>query len=81
MPLVDPADLLADWLGEVLFLFEVGHLLPFGFSVTRRDGGIRGEPFDPARHEPSHEIKAVTRHLLDVRHAGDGWIATVVVDV
>ncbi|MBI3982775.1 MAG: archease [Gemmatimonadetes bacterium] len=51
---------------------------PEGPSVA---GRVRGEPFDPRRHDAQPEIKAVTRHALSVRQTGGQWIATVVFDV
>jgi SHS2 domain-containing protein len=44
-------------------------------------GSVRGEPFDPARHEAQPEVKAVTRHELSVRPLGKQWVAEVVFDV
>ena len=40
-----------------------------------------GEPMDPARHEPAHEVKAITYHDLKVEQTADGWLAEVIVDI
>jgi SHS2 domain-containing protein len=40
-----------------------------------------GEPLDPARHLLNVDIKAVTFHRFGVVQSGDGWEATVVLDI
>jgi SHS2 domain-containing protein len=85
-----PADeldyLLLDWLKALLFHFEVEQMLFARFEVkVDADAGLDaeawGEPFDPARHELSHEVKAITYHDLKVDKIPDGWLAEVIVDI
>jgi SHS2 domain-containing protein len=45
------------------------------------DAVLEGEPIDPARHELTGDVKAVTVHRLRVERIGSGWRATVVLDV
>ena len=77
--------LLFDWLRELLFRFDVEHLLLCTFDVRVSETGLRvsarGEPLDPARHVLSHEVKAITYHGLRVEREGDGWVAEVIVDI
>ncbi|MHB1425588.1 MAG: archease [Gemmataceae bacterium] len=77
--------LLFDWLKELLYHFEVAHLLLARFSVQVGADGLQGsawgEPFDPSRHELSHEVKAITYHGLRVEKMPDGWLAEVIVDI
>jgi SHS2 domain-containing protein len=77
--------LLFDWLKELLYRFEVEHLLLTRFEVTvgadGLEGSARGEPFDPERHELAHEVKAITYHGLRVEETPDGWLAEVIVDI
>jgi SHS2 domain-containing protein len=77
--------LLFDWLKELLYRFESEHFLPARFEVRLRDDGLSatvwGEPFDPARHTLSHEVKAITYHGLTVEPTADGWLAEVIVDI
>lgn len=77
--------LLFDWLNELLYLFESERFLGSRFDVQVRDTGldavIRGEVFDPQRHEPDHEVKAITYHGLSLEPADDGWQAEVIVDI
>jgi SHS2 domain-containing protein len=74
-----------DWLNELLYRFEIDHLLLAEFDVTLDEGGLRaiarGEPVDPDRHHLAHEIKAITYHQLEVKHVPDGWQARVIVDI
>ena len=77
--------LLFDWLKELLYRFEVEHLLLSRFSATiggaALHGSAWGEPFDPGRHELAHEVKAITYHGLRVEQTPDGWLAEVIVDI
>ncbi|MSR51990.1 MAG: archease [Gemmataceae bacterium] len=77
--------LLFDWLRELLYRFEVDHLLLSKFQVEVSDFGLRarawGEPIDPGRHVLSHEVKAITYHTLRVECIGNEWIAEVIVDI
>ncbi len=77
--------LLFDWLKELLYRFEVDHLLFALFSATVAADGLQGsawgEPFDPQRHELAHEVKAITYHGLRVEQTPDGWLAEVIVDI
>lgn len=45
------------------------------------DASAEGERIDPARHQLSGDVKAVTLHRLKVMHTPCGWEATVVLDV
>ncbi|MDB5313464.1 MAG: archease [Gemmataceae bacterium] len=77
--------LLFDWLKELLYRSDADHLLFGKFEVRVRDDGLTGsawgEPFDPARHVLSHEVKAITYHGLVVERTDDGWLAEVIVDI
>lgn len=77
--------LLFDWLKELLYRFDAEHLLFRRFEVHVSDAGLTGtawgEPFDPARHALSHEVKAITYHGLKVEQTPEGWLAEVIVDI
>jgi SHS2 domain-containing protein len=55
--------------------------------IDETDGEVRlqavmaGETIDPGRHELMSDLKAVTWHRFSLRRAGEGWEATVVIDV
>jgi SHS2 domain-containing protein len=77
--------LLFDWLKELLYHFDTEHLLFSRFEVSVGADGLHGsawgEPFDPARHELAHEVKAITYHGLRIEETADGWLAEVIVDI
>jgi SHS2 domain-containing protein len=81
----DRADLLFDWLDELLWTFESRRLLLRRFDVEAGSGEARatafGERFDPSRHHLLHEVKAVTYHQLAVRDTAAGLEATVILDI
>ena len=77
--------LLFDWLKALLNLFEDEQMLFCRFDLAVRDDGLTaviwGEPYDPARHALSHEVKAITYHELKVIETPDGWLAEAIVDI
>ena len=78
-------DLMVEWLGELLYLFETEGLLFREAEVDlpdldRRPPGAasreavltataRGEPYDPERHPIKVLVKGITYHQLEVRGA------------
>lgn len=82
-------DLLQTWLNELIYRCETKHRLYRTFDVRVAEDGrsvraeIAGEPIDRDRHELDHEVKAVTRHGLDLRRDGDGdgWVAEMILDI
>jgi SHS2 domain-containing protein len=81
------ADLLVDWLNELIFRSETTHRLYGRYTVRVSDDGlclaaeIAGEPIDRDRHELDHEVKAVTHHGLTLNRADGGWVAEVILDI
>jgi SHS2 domain-containing protein len=74
----DPTARLIHFLQDVLYLFDVERFVPARATAA----GVTGEPFDPARHEPRPEVKAVTFHGAIVRPDADGVLrVTIVFDV
>ena len=78
--------LLLAWLQELLFWFSTDRFLAAACRLdevtpTTLRGAVEGERFDPARHAQGREVKAITRHLLDVRQIESGWKGQVVVDI
>jgi len=80
-------ELLVVWLQELLYRFEMEHLVPLEFTfaeagparVRARVGFGR---FDPKRHRAGTEVKAVTYHELAVREEpGGAWSARMILDV
>ena len=82
----DEQSMAVDFLGRLLSFMQTDRFCVHEVSVivaspTHLEAVIRGEPFDPLRHEPGAEIKAVTYHMLDVsRHEGR-WQGRVLLDL
>jgi SHS2 domain-containing protein len=78
-------ELLRDWLAELLYTFNVRRLVFSQFDVALGVHGltatVRGEPFDPERHEGGVEVKAITWHGLRLEQTADGWLGEVIVDI
>jgi SHS2 domain-containing protein len=82
----DNEALLFDWLAEILAVADAEGLAPRRAEVTQvgdgeAQGVVYGEKFDKARHRAGTYIKAVTYHQLSVKKTGEGWKATVYLDV
>lgn len=81
------AELLAAWLNELIFRCETRHRLYTRFDVIVNEDAmnlvatIGGEPIDRGRHILDHEVKAVTRHALNVERDGNGWVAELILDI
>ncbi len=77
----EPALLLVDWLGELVFLAEVERFVPEHLAaVDLLDGRLRATV---AGHcgQPRHVVKAVTLSRLDLDRDGETWHGRVVLDV
>ena len=77
----DQATLLAEWLGELVYLAETQGLVPervagFDLEGTRLRATVEGR-----LGQPPHLVKAVTYHGLELVREGEGWRARVVLDV
>jgi SHS2 domain-containing protein len=82
----DREALLVDWLNHLLYLFDIDGFLGRDFQVLsltpeRMEAKVWGEKFDPGRHPGKTAVKAATFHQLSIVPVGDGWQATVVLDL
>jgi SHS2 domain-containing protein len=83
------ADLLVEWLSDLLAQKELTGLVFSGFEVEigsnegrcLLDGVALGERLDPDRHRAKIEVKGISYLGLDVRRYAAGWTAQFVVDV
>jgi SHS2 domain-containing protein len=81
--------LLVDWLGELLYAFEVEELLFRRAEVEITEGGgevrlqavAHGEPRDEARHPIKVLIKGITYHGLEVARRDGVYRGRVVFDI
>ena len=68
---IDQEALLVDWLNELLYLFDVKHIIFKRFEITalsqnRLQARIYGEKVDKSRHQLKTGIKAATYHMLKI---------------
>lgn len=81
--------LLFDFLNELVYLKDARLLLLRVTGVTivrqgdrwRLEARAAGETLDPERHETRVDVKAVTLHRFALERTGEGWQATVVLDI
>lgn len=81
----DDAELLVNWLSELLFLFECRQFLAAGFILEFEQGALHarvsGETFDAQRHPVQREVKAITHHQVLAEQSAAGWHARVYLDL
>ncbi len=82
----DREGLLVRWLTELLYYLDAEEMLFRRFemgevSETRLRARGFGERIDRGRHRLHFGVKAVTRHLLEVRQEDGGYRATVLFDI
>ena len=77
----DRGTLLADWLGELVFLAETRAFLPERVAaLVFEDGGLRAT-IEGRSASALFFVKAVTYHRLELGGADGRWRARVVLDV
>ena len=85
----DLDDLMVEWLGELVYRFDVDGLLfaRAEVEIEEREGRLRltatarGESYDEERHPLKVEVKGVTYHDLVVEEREGGWQGRVVFDI
>jgi SHS2 domain-containing protein len=77
----DAPALLAEWLGELIYLAETQDFVPDGVFALELDEQELNARIIGRIDEPSHLVKSVTYHDLELKNEGQGWIARVVLDV
>lgn len=78
--------LLVRWLTEMLYYLDAQQLLFRRFEIQElTETALRarafGETIDRERHRLHFGVKAVTRHLLEIRPENSGFRATVLFDI
>jgi len=86
IPGTDAADLMVNWLRELLFLFNaeqqiVKDITMTTISPTNLNAVIETIAYNPKDHEILREIKAVTYHRIAVEKQGAEWRASVYFDL
>jgi SHS2 domain-containing protein len=77
----DRATLLARWLEELAYRAEVDELVADQLERLVLDGAKLAATVRARRGAPPHLVKGVTYHRLSFEASGDGYGATVVLDV
>ncbi len=82
----DRDSLLVEWLNELIYLFDVEHILFNRFdikSLTRNQlkAICYGETFDPMKHKIKVGVKAATYHMLKLDKNGGGYKAQIIFDI
>jgi SHS2 domain-containing protein len=82
----DLADLMVNWLRELLYLWNGNERLVKTIRIRSVDetavsADIGLETYQPGRHQIQHEIKAVTYHQIRVEPIPSGYAAAVIFDV
>ncbi len=71
-------ELMANWMRELLYLFQGSGYILKEFEIREMKGPtvraeVRGEKFDPDRHEIQREIRSVVAHQCRMGKTGDQW--------
>lgn len=86
----DREALLYDWLDLLLYLHGAEGLIASKFEVEKLfekndeyqlKARVWGEEFDPERHEPGTEVKAMTYHMMEINCGPEKSSVQVVVDI
>ena len=77
----DDATLLAEWLGELVFLAETEDFVPEQLTRFELSDGRLTALVSGRRGRPAHLVKAVTYHGLELGSSKGVWKAKVVLDV
>ena len=81
--------LLFEWITTLLVEFDTKGMVysKFRVSIEKGDGVYRlrakayGEAFDPERHPPKVEVKAMTYSLMEIKQENGGYRIRYVVDI
>ncbi len=78
--------LLVEWLNELIYLFDVEHLLLCRFDIkaisdTQLTATCYGETIDILKHRIKTGVKAATYHMLQIERDGHGYKAQVIFDI
>jgi len=82
----DRDSLLVEWLNELIYFFDVKHILFNRFdieSLTHNElkATCYGEGFDPMKHKIKTGVKAATYHMLKLDKSDDGCKAQIILDI
>jgi len=81
-------NLLYDFLSEILFLKDSEYMVFRKVKVQIKEGKpnklkavLEGDIINPEKQHLENDIKAVTKHLFELKKEKNRWKATIVVDI
>jgi SHS2 domain-containing protein len=82
----DRDSLLVEWLNELIYLFDVKHILFNRFDIeslthNQLKATCYGEGFDSIKHKIKTGVKAATYHMLKLEKDGDGYKSQIIFDI
>ena len=82
----DREQLLVKFLSEILYLFDGEGFVVKRAQIVQMDdrsltANLRGERFDPNKHNIKLDVKAITYHQLTIEQRDSGFLLRVYVDV
>jgi SHS2 domain-containing protein len=78
--------LLVEWLNELIYIFDVEHIIFKRFEIerltsTQIKARCFGEKIKPGQHKLKREIKAATYHMLRISKEDGGYKVQVIFDI
>jgi len=82
----DREGLLVEWLNELLYLFDVEHMVfkRFEFdelSDSKLEARCFGDRINPREQKIKREVKAATYHMLAISKENNGYKAQIIFDI
>jgi SHS2 domain-containing protein len=82
----DRESLLVEWLNELIYCFDVKHVLFSRFDIevltySKLKATCYGEDFDPLKHKIKIGVKAATYHMLKLDNSNDSYRAQIILDI
>ncbi len=81
----DIQELMYNFLEELLFIFEVKHLLIKDVEVEVEGNRLKyracGERISPGKHKIATGIKSPTYHMMEIKQRNGRWWARIIFDV
>jgi SHS2 domain-containing protein len=82
----DDEGLLVEWLNELLFLFDMEHVVfdRFEFDMLEKgklEARCTGYKIDWQHNKPLREVKAATYHMMNISKSRKGYQAQVIFDI
>ena len=82
----DEEVLLIEWLNELIYIFDVEHIIFKRFEIDKLSGNqikarCFGENLKPEQHKLKREIKAATYHMLRISKEDGNYTVQVIFDI